>query len=124
MEYRIEANLPIPTTENAHLVADTLILFNVIEKRRGELDDFAKGMESISLISYLRQNKQIGSLLFPRSAEKIIDVTTLKSIINKDGEFNSLEQRAEQFLLQYIDELGKRDPTGQIQYDWYKSQVI
>lgn len=67
-EYLTEANLPPPTAENVCLVSDALILYNVIEKRRGELDDLAKGMESIGLINYLSKHRQIGSLLFPRTA--------------------------------------------------------
>ena len=109
-EYLTEANLPPPTAQNVRLVSDALILFNVIEKRRGELDDLAKGMESIGLINYLSKHRQIGSLLFPRTAEKTVDVQTVKARIREEGELDTSEQHAKSFLLQYIDELGRRDP--------------
>ena len=111
-EYIIEANLPPATAENVRLVSDALILYNVIEKRRGELDDLSKGMESISLISLLSKHRQIGSLLFPRTAEKIVDAQTVKARIKKDGEVGTSEERARSFLLQYIDELERRHPKG------------
>ena len=104
-EYLTEANLPPPTAQNVRLVSDALILYNVIEKRTGELDDLGKGMESIGLINYLSKHRQAGSLLFPRTAEK-----TVKARIRKDGELDTSEQQAKSFLLQYIDELGRRDP--------------
>lgn len=109
-EYLTEANLPPPTAQNVRLVSDALILYNVIEKRRGELDDLAKGMESIGLINYLSKHRQIGSLLFPRTAEKTVDVQTVKARIKEEGELDTSEQQAKSFLLQYIDELGRRDP--------------
>lgn len=74
----VETNFPPPTGENVRLVSDALILYNVIEKRRRELDDLAKGMESISLITYLSKHRQIGSLLFPRAAEKIVHAETVR----------------------------------------------
>lgn len=111
-EYLTEANLPPPTAENVRLVSDALILYNVIEKKRGELDDLAKGLESIGLINYLSKHRQIGSLLFPRTAEKTVDAETVKARIKDEGELDISEQQAKCFLLQYIDELGRRDPKG------------
>ena len=111
-EYIIEANLPALTAENVRLVSDALILYNVIEKRKGELDDLSKGMENISLITFLSKHRQIGSLLFPRTAEKIVVAETVKARIKKDGELGTSEQRARSFLFQYIDGLGRRDPKG------------
>lgn len=61
-EYLTEANLPPPTAENVRLVSDALILYNVIEKRRGELDDLAKGLESIGLINYPEQQRKLWML--------------------------------------------------------------
>ena len=63
-----------------------------------------------TLINYLSKHRQIGSLLFPRTAEKAVDAETVKARIKEEGELDISEQQAKCFLLQYIDELGRRDP--------------
>lgn len=97
------------TINNIQMIADSLVLYNVIEKRTAELDDMAKGMETVKLITFLRQNESVCSLLFPRASEKVIDGKTLKQRIKTEKKcLEADEEKANAFLLEYIDELQSR----------------
>jgi hypothetical protein len=115
-DYRLESNLPHITAENIQIIADSLVLYNVIEKRKAELDDLAKGMESISLMSFLKKNVEVSGLLFPRTVEKVVDVESLKLRIQTEGKLNDSDEKAKMFFMQYIDELQSRNPQGTYMY--------
>lgn len=108
-EYRMEANLPEITMENYQMIADSLVLYHVIEKRTPELDDLARGMESVELVTFLKSNQSVCALLFPRAAEKVIDCQVLKQrIITEKKILKSDEEQAKSFLDKFIDTLQSR----------------
>lgn len=109
----MEANLPEVTMTNFQMIADSLVLYNVIEKRTPELDDMFKGMVSVELVTFLKNNQSVCNLLFPRAAEKVIDGKTLKQrIITEKKILKGAEEKAKSFLDQFIDALQTRGPNA------------
>ena len=109
MPYRDEAAvLQVPLSgEKRHLVLQQILVHNVIEKRRNELEDLATGMNSLSLVSYLEAHNEMIKFVFPREAESIIDKEIVKRKICLE---NSNMQQGEvfvEYLCNFIDDISQ-----------------
>ena len=106
--YSDEYSLPPLNAINKAVIAEQLMFGYVIEKRERELVEIGEGLNSISLLTFLRANKVNLPELFPKEEERIINADVLKRKITEPSNQDSTFP----LFMQYIDELGNKSPTG------------
>ncbi len=83
-QYRDEASILDMSFSGTkrHIIAQQIMLHNVITRRRSELKDLAEGLNEFGLLDLLKKNKDIVlPLLFPIIAASVINKDYVKSII-------------------------------------------
>lgn len=105
------------TEERRHLAYECILLYEVITKRIPALDDLRKGLASVkvsqtTLLDLLGKLPEVQQRVFPPHTGKI-DVMMLKLHLEWRETADPVNQAAQQFFLQYIDELHEKgDPNG------------
>ena len=105
--------------ENKDIAANQIMVHEVLIKRRREVEDIRKGLESLALVSLLSTCSSLCSKVFPSSEEFSMTAEMVKSqIILMEGEALDSDNKRNAFLwLQsYIEELGL--PQRQVQQLW------
>ncbi|CAB4007014.1 E3 ubiquitin- ligase UPL2-like [Paramuricea clavata] len=114
LQYFLEAGIdPDTFPTNRELVIQELMMFHVIDKRRLQLNDIAKGMDEVSLTTFLIKCSSLSKLVFPEENERIIKA---KEVINcllfQEREESEANQLAADFFLRYIEEIEKKQEDG------------
>ena len=75
------------------------MVYNVIEKRRNELEDLVMGMTELSLVNYLRAHNKMVKIVFPREAETVVAPDELKERIVLENPEHPQAETINDFLL-------------------------
>lgn len=97
--------------ENKEIAANQIMVHEVLNKRRREVEDIRRGLESLALVSLLSTCSSLCNQICPPSQEFGINPEMVKSQITlMEGEVLNNENKRNAFLwLQsYIEELGVR----------------
>lgn len=97
--------------ENKEIAANQIMVHEVLNKRRREVEDIRRGLESLALISLLSTCSSLCNQIFPPSQEFGINPEMVKSQITlMEGEVLNNENKRNAFLwLQsYTEQLGVR----------------
>ena len=115
LPYRDEAAvLQVPLTgKQRHFVLQQLLVYNVIEKRRQDLIDLASGMNELCLLQYLKIQNSMGTAVFPRQAEAVIDKEEVMRRIILQDDKHPHGQAIMDFLYRFLDEISQ-DAEGKI----------
>ena len=99
------------SVNNAAQVSYEIMVYNVIHKRIRELEDICKGLDVLQIGNLLYNHPKVASLIFPTTDEAAIDVDVLKRRVKKHPSVTDSEEssKAFQFLLNYFDEVSKRE---------------
>ena len=103
-QYRDEASI-LDTFSNTkrHIVAQQIMLHNVVTRRRSELNDLAAGLNEFGLLDLLKKNRDIlQPLLFPRIAASVVNKDDIKSIIQLEDD-EVIGEEIVQYMKQYVD---------------------
>ena len=99
------------TEERRHLAYECILLYEVITKRIPALDDLRKGLSSVKVsqttLLDLLGLPDVQQRVFPPHTGKI-DVMMLKLHLEWKETADPVNQTAQQFFLQYIDELHEK----------------
>ena len=104
------------TEERRHLAYEWILVYEVITKHIPALDDLRKGLASVkvsqtTLLDLLGRLPDVQQRVFPPHTGKI-DVMMIKLHIEWRETADPVNQTAQQFFLQYIDELQEKgDPN-------------
>ena len=94
---------------NKEIAVNHIMVHEVLLKRKQEVEDIRRGMETLSLVSFLKSCPSLSKQVFPSAAEFTIKPEMVSSQITlMEGEtLNSNKNRnAFHWLHQYIEELG------------------
>ena len=97
--------------ENKEIAANQIMVHEVLIKRRREVEDIRRGLESLALVSLLSTCPSLCYQVFPSSEELVTNPEMVKSQITlmEGEELNSDNKRnAFLWLQSYIEELGLR----------------
>ena len=97
--------------ENKEIEANQIMVHEVLSKRRREVEDIRKGLESLALVSLFSTCSSLCNHVFPSSQEFGINPEMVKSQITlMEGEVLNSENKRNAFLWlrSYIEELGVR----------------
>ena len=104
-QYRDEASILDASFSNTkrHIVAQQIMLHNVVTRRRSELNDLAAGLNEFGLLDLLKKNRDIlQPLLFPRIAASVVNKDDIKSIIQLEDD-EVIGEEIVQYMKQYVD---------------------
>ena len=96
------------------IAVNQIMVHEVLLKRKREVEDIRRGMETLSLVSFLKSCPSLCKQVFPSAAEFIIKPEMVSSQITlMEGEtLNSNNNRnAFHWLHQYTDEIVQRSKT-------------
>ena len=114
-QYRDEASILDTSFSGTkrHIIAQQIMLHNVITRRRSELKDLAEGLNEFGLLDLLKKNKDIVlPLLFPIIAASVINKDYVKSIIQLEVD-EVVGEEIVQSMKQYVD-LIDSEKTGKL----------
>ncbi|KAJ7377519.1 hypothetical protein OS493_028502 [Desmophyllum pertusum] len=97
--------------ENKDIAVHQIMVHEVLLKRKLEVEDIRRGLESLSLITFLSSSPSLCKRVFPSAAEFIIkpEMITSQITLMEEESLNSTNRRnAFNWLHQYINELGER----------------
>lgn len=105
--YRDEAGiLQVPLSgEKRHIALQRILVYNVIEKRRNELNDLVSGINELSLIDFLKAHQDMAKVVFPREAESVVDPKDVKERIVLENPVHSQGETLKGFLYQFVDDI-------------------
>ena len=83
--YLLEAGLPLLTKDNAQITIQSLLLYNVFERRKHILDDIAQGLNDVSLINYLKRQPVFADAVFPRVKDQVIAPEAIENILHVEA---------------------------------------
>ena len=109
--YRDEAGiLQVPLSgEKRHIALQRILVYNVIEKRRNELNDLVSGMNELSLVNYLKSHQEMAKAVFPREAESVVDPKDVKERIILESPVHSQGETLKGFLCQFVDDISREN---------------
>ena len=112
--YRDEAGiLQVPLSgEQRHIALQRILVCNVIEKRRNELNDLVSGMNELSLVNYLKAHQEMAKVVFPREAEAVVDPKDVKERIVLENPVHSQGETLKGFLFQFVDDISHENEGG------------
>lgn len=110
----------ILSLENKDLAVHQIMVHEVLLKRKLEVEDIRRGLESLSLSTFLSSFPSLYKQIFPSAEDFIIKAEMITSqIIPMEGESLNCRKRRNAFdwLEKYIHELGERGKmTGNYNY--------
>lgn len=85
-----------------------LLLHEVLLMRHHEVADIAKGMQSLTLTSYLKMNDGLLAMVFPSLADMCVTPEEMKTKVRLHWDFSQAvlsdqEKQARDYLLHYLD---------------------
>ncbi|CAB3995641.1 E3 ubiquitin- ligase UPL2-like [Paramuricea clavata] len=112
--YLMEAGLdPDNFQELYNMMIEGLMMFNVKDKRRMELLDIQKGMEEVSLITFLIKNRILTQVVFPTDQERIIPAEHLLEHTRfEEEDVSESNKTTAMFFRSYIKEIAERKEDG------------
>ena len=81
------------------------MVYNVIEKRRNQLNDLVSGMNELSVVNYLKSHQEMAKAVFPREAESAVDPKDEKERIVLESPVHSQGETLKGFLCQCVDDI-------------------
>ncbi|XP_068728065.1 uncharacterized protein [Montipora capricornis] len=96
--------------DNRHKAVQKILLQQVIIKRKNEIEDIMKGMDSLSLLSFLKSHPCISPLVFTKKTEATPSVEEVQNLIvaEDNTSLTGSQERALDFLKAYVANLGSR----------------
>ena len=95
--------------DNRHKAVQKILLQQVI-KRKNEIEDIMKGMDSLSLLSFLKSHPCISQFVFPRKLEATPSSEAVQNLIVVEDDIQSptsAQVRVLGFLREYVTKLGE-----------------
>ena len=109
--YRDEAGiLQVPLSgEQRHIALQCILVYNVIEKRRNELNALVTGMNELSLVDYLKVHQEMAKDVFPREAESVVNPEDVKEKIVLENPSHPQGTSLKGFLCQFVDDVSQEN---------------
>ena len=82
-------------------------MYNVIEKRRNELNALVTGMNELSLVNYLNVHQEMAKVVFPREAESVVHPEDVKEKIVLENPSHPQDASLKGFLCQFVDDVSQ-----------------
>ena len=96
--------------DNRHKAVQKILLQQVIIKRKNKIEDIMKGMDSLSLLSFLKSHPCISQFVFPRKLEATPSSEAVQNLIVVEDDIQSptsAQVRVLGFLREYVTKLGE-----------------
>ena len=105
--YRDEAGiLQVPLSgEQRHIALQRILVYNVIEKRRNELNSLVTGMNELSLVNYLKVHQEMAKVVFPREAESVVNPEDVKEKIVLENPSHPQGASLKGLVCQFVDDV-------------------
>ena len=109
--YRDEAGiLQVPLSgEQRHIALQSILVYNVIEKPRNELNSLVTGMNELSLVNYLKVHQEMAKVVFPREAESVVNPEDVKEKIVLENPSHPRGAFLKGFLSQFVDDVSQEN---------------
>ena len=99
------ANKQISANTKAHCFQDVLV-YEVIFKRRQELDDLRRGLQTVGLASFLSKKSKLISKVFPSLRDVKVDFESIKRKLKPPQSMSEKQKQAYSFLLAFLEGAG------------------